>query len=137
MTLPCSELEQMRELVHVGFDQLLIFEHDPRAALRIGRRPGGLRGLRGIDRFLEVGGRAQADMGLHLALIGVEHLALPLAAGKAGTADEMVDAAKHGYASCSVVGVGAPLDPHSRNASCELGLRLVSLNRGDRLLNGC
>ncbi len=95
--------EQMRELVHVGFDQLLILEHDAGAALRIGRRPGGLRGLRGIDRFLEVGGRAEADMGLDLALVGVEHLALPLAAGKAGTADEMVDAAKHGYASSLVL----------------------------------
>jgi hypothetical protein len=32
-------------------------------------------------------------------LVGVEHLALPLAAGEGGTADEMVDAAKHEYAS--------------------------------------
>ena len=58
----------------------LILEHDPGAALRVGRRPGGLRGLRGIDRFLEVGGGAEADMGLDLALVGVEHVALPLAA---------------------------------------------------------
>jgi hypothetical protein len=38
-------------------------------------------------------------MSLDLALVGVEHLTLPFARSEAGTADEMVDAAKHGYAS--------------------------------------
>jgi hypothetical protein len=38
-------------------------------------------------------------MGLDLALVGVEHVALPLARSEAGSADEMVDAAKHEYAS--------------------------------------
>ena len=89
----------MRELVHVRFDQLLELEHDPGAALRVGRGPGRLRGLGGIDRLLEVGRGAEADMGLDLALVGVEHVALALARSEAGTADEMVDAAKHGYAS--------------------------------------
>jgi hypothetical protein len=32
---------------------------------------------------------------LHLPLVRIEHLTLPLARGEAGTADEMVDAAKH------------------------------------------
>ncbi len=91
--------QQVRELVHVRFDQLLIFEHDPRAALRIGRGPGRLGGLGGVDRFLQVGRGAEADIGLDLALVGVEHVALSLARGEAGTGDEMVDAAKHGYAS--------------------------------------
>ena len=40
----------------------------------------GCAALRGVDRFLEVGGGAEADMGLDLALVGVEHVALPLAA---------------------------------------------------------
>jgi hypothetical protein len=38
-------------------------------------------------------------MSLDLALVGVEHIALALARSESGTADEMVDAAKHGYAS--------------------------------------
>jgi fumarylacetoacetate (FAA) hydrolase len=39
----------------------------------------------------EVGGGAEADLGLDLALVGVEHVALALAGSEAGTADEMVD----------------------------------------------
>ena len=74
--------QDVRELVHVGFDQRLVIEHDARAALRVGRGPGRLGGARGVHRALEVGGRAEADMGLDLALVGVEHVALPLAAGK-------------------------------------------------------
>ena len=83
----------------MGFDQLLELEHHPGAALRIGRRPRRLCRPRSIHRFFEVGGRTEADMGLDLALVGVEHFRLTLARGKAGTADEMVDAAKHGNAS--------------------------------------
>ena len=36
----------------------------------------GLGGLGGIDGLLQVGRGAEADMGLDLALVGVEHLAL-------------------------------------------------------------
>src|SRR5438270_2561830 len=89
----------MRELVHVAFDQLLIFEHDAGTPLRIGRGPAGLRRLGGIDCLLEVGGGPKPDLRLDLALVGVEHLTLSLSASEGGTADEMVDAAKHGYAS--------------------------------------
>ena len=39
----------------------------------------GLRGLGGVDRLLEVGGAAEADLRLDLALVGVEHVPLPLA----------------------------------------------------------
>src|SRR6185369_3193168 len=91
--------QKVRELIHVPFDQLLEPEHHPGAALGVGRGPAGLGGLGGVDRLLEVGGSAEADVGLNLALVGVEHLALALAGSKGGTADEMVDAAKHGYAS--------------------------------------
>ena len=52
----------------------------------------GWRGIGGVDRLLEVGGGAEADLGLDLALVGVEHVALALARSEAGTADEMVDA---------------------------------------------
>ena len=85
----------MGEFVHVLLDELAELEHHPGAALRVGGRPFGLRGLRRIDRLLEVGGGAEADVGLDLALVGVEHIALPLARSEAGTADEMIDAAKH------------------------------------------
>ena len=116
MTLPCSLDSRCGERVHVLLDQLLELEHDAGAALRVGRGPGGLGGLGGIDRLLEVGGGAEADLGLDLALVGVEHVALPLARSEGGTADEMVDAAKHGYASSIVRGIGmaAPLDPDGR-----------------------
>jgi hypothetical protein len=91
--------KQVGELVHVLFDQLLELEHDPGAALRVGRGPGRLRGLGGINCLLEVGRSAEADIGLNLALVGIEHLALAFAGSEGGTADEMVDAAKHWYAS--------------------------------------
>src|ERR1700755_813392 len=49
---------------------------------------------------------------LPLALLGVKHAPRPLAGSEGGTADEMVDAAKHGYASwCLGDRDGGPLDP--------------------------
>ena len=69
----------------------------------------GCAALRGVDRLLEVGGGAEADIGLDLALVGVEHIALPLARSEAGTADEMIDAAKHGYASSNLMLFGSRL----------------------------
>ena len=71
--------EQVGELVHVRLDQRLELEHHPRAALRVGRRPGGLRLLRGGDGRLEIGRGAEAHLGLDLAVVGIEHVALPLA----------------------------------------------------------
>ena len=86
----------MGEIVHVLFDEVAELEHHAGAALRVGRGPGGLRGLRRVDRLLEVGRGAEADIGLDLALVGIEHISLPLARSEGGTADEMIDAAKHG-----------------------------------------
>jgi hypothetical protein len=54
---------------------------------------------RRVDRLLEVGGGAEADVGLNLALVGVEDVALPFARSEAGAADKMVNAAKHECAS--------------------------------------
>ena len=90
---------QLGERLHVGFDQFLELEHDAGALLRVGRGPGGLGSLGGVDRLLEVGGAPEADLRLDLALVGVEHVPLPFARSESGTADEMVDAAKHWYAS--------------------------------------
>ena len=67
--------EQDGELVHILLDQLLIFEHHARAALRVGGGPGGLRLVGGVHRALQIGGRAEADARLHLAGIGIENVA--------------------------------------------------------------
>src|SRR5579872_3929167 len=112
--------QQVRELIHVLFNKIPELEHDACPALRVGLSPFRLRGLGRINRLLQIGGRPEADMGLDLALVGVEHLADArlgaLAAGKGGTADEMVNAAKHDtrpvvWAVCD----RRPLDP----ASCK------------------
>src|SRR4029079_11150107 len=107
--LPVLARQQVSQVVHVLFDEFLELEHDPRPALRVGRGPGRLGGLGGIDGFLEVGGTAEADLRLHLALVVVEDVALAFARSEAGTADEMIDAAKHRYASSlSLKGLAAP-----------------------------
>ena len=73
------------------FDQRLEVEHHPGAALRVGRGPGRAGVARGGDRALEVGGGAEADPRLDAAIVGVEHVALPLARRDSRAADEMVD----------------------------------------------
>ncbi len=82
--------EQMRQLVHIGFDQPLEFEHHPRPPLRIGRRPARLRGKRGLHRQLQRRRIAQRHTRLNAAIIGVEHIAEPCC-GASAPADEMVD----------------------------------------------
>ena len=93
----------VEKLVSFGTRHTLSSQTDPKrgigAALRVGRGPGRLSGFGGVNSLLEVGRGAEADMGLNLPLVGVEHIALPFARSEAGTADEMVNAAKHGYAS--------------------------------------
>jgi drug/metabolite transporter (DMT)-like permease len=83
------------ELVHVGFDQLLEFEHHPRAALRVGRRPGRLRFVGGIDGALELVGGAELHLRLNLAAVGIEDVAGSAARGIGFAGDEMVDVTQH------------------------------------------
>jgi hypothetical protein len=91
--------EELRELVHVRFDQFAVFEHDARAALRVRRGPCRLRGLGGIDRLLQFLGRAELDLRLHFAAVGVEDVA-GAAAGAVGFAgDEMIDVTQHAFPS--------------------------------------
>ena len=85
--------EQLGQLVHMGFDQLLILEHDPRPALRVGRGPGRLGGQRRIDRFLQGRGGAKPDLRLDFAMRRVPHVAVALCVGDAAAVDEMFDAA--------------------------------------------
>ena len=86
--------QQPREVVVFGLHQLQELEHHAGAALRIGRGPGRLRG-RGVgDRLFDLGLAGEGDLGLHLAGVRVEHVALP--AGRALdllAADEMADLA--------------------------------------------
>jgi hypothetical protein len=83
--------EQVRQLVHVLFDQRLEGEHHAGAALRVGRGPAGLGGLGGGDRLVEIGLGAERDPGLDLAGVRVEHL-YRAGSGATGMADDdMVD----------------------------------------------
>ena len=68
--------QELGELVHIGFDQFLVPEHDARAALRIGRGPGRLGGLGGVDRLLESRGGAKGDARLHFTMRWVPDVAL-------------------------------------------------------------
>ena len=72
--------QHVRERVHIRFDEALEFEHYTRAALRVGRRPAGLRRPRRGDDAIEQGRIAERDLRLHAAIIGVEHVALTGAA---------------------------------------------------------
>ncbi len=89
--------EEPGEAVVLLVHQLEELEQHARASLRIGRRPGRLRGLGIGDRLLHLRFLGEGDLGLHLAGIGVEHVAA--ASGGARdllAADEMADLA-HGF----------------------------------------
>src|SRR6266852_8657378 len=84
--------QQLGEAVELLVHELEEFEQDARAALRVGRGPGRLRRLRIGDGLLHFRFVREADLGLDLAGIGVEHVAA--AAGPARdflAADEMAD----------------------------------------------
>jgi len=68
--------EQVRQFVHIGFDQRLEIEHNAGAALRVDGGPGGLRLLGGRDGKVEQRSVAQRDTGLNPAIIGIEHVAV-------------------------------------------------------------
>ncbi len=88
--------EQLGEAVIFLLNQLEKLEHYAGAALRIGRRPSRLRGLRVGDGRLDLGLLGQRDLGLHLAGIGIEHVPEPPGGAFDGlAADEMADLA-HG-----------------------------------------
>ena len=84
--------EELREAVVLLRDQLEELEHHACAALWIGRRPGGLRGLRVRDDLLDFGLAGERDLGLHLAGVRIEDVAA--SAGRPldlFSADEMSD----------------------------------------------
>ena len=58
------------------FDESLERKHDPRAALRIGGGPSGLRGIGGINGLLELVSGAERHLGLHLPVIGIPNIML-------------------------------------------------------------
>jgi hypothetical protein len=87
--------EEFGEFLHVGLHELLEPEHDTGAPLRVGRRPGRLRRIGGVDRPLKLLSRAEPDLRLDLAAVGVEHVAGPAARLISFAGDEMVDVTQH------------------------------------------
>ena len=67
--------EQRGQRIHLLPDQLQKLEHHPRAALRIGRGPGRLRGLRIGDGGFDLGLAGERNPGLYLAGIGIVDVA--------------------------------------------------------------
>ena len=88
--------QQPREVVVFALDQFEELEHHARAPLRIGGGPAGECGLRVGDGLLDLVLAGERDLGLHLAGIGIEHVAGP-ARGALDllAADEMTDVAHH------------------------------------------
>ena len=66
--------EQFGEAVIVAVQQFEEFEHHARAALRVRRRPCGLRGLRVRDHLLDLGTGRERHMRLHFARRGIEDI---------------------------------------------------------------
>ena len=94
--LPCSEESSRASVVEFLLHQLQELEHDARAPLRIGRGPGRLRRLGDRDGVLDLGVLGEGDLGLHLAGVGIEHVAeAPGRAFHLLAADEVADLA-HG-----------------------------------------
>ena len=67
--------EQAGEIVVLLLDQLEELEHDPRAPLRVGGGPFALRSLSIGDGRFDLSLAGKRDLGLHLAGVGVEHVA--------------------------------------------------------------
>ncbi len=104
--------QQHRQAVEFLLHQFEKLEQHARAALRIGRGPAGLRGLRIGDGVLDLGMLGERDLGLHLAGVGIEHVAA--ASGNACdflAADEMADLA-HGALPCPI---GSETSRHDRS----------------------
>ena len=88
--------EQPREAVELLLHQLEELEQHPRAPLRVGRGPGRLRRVGVGDRMLHLSFAGEGHLRLHLAGIGIEHVAAAAGCARDGlAADEMADLA-HG-----------------------------------------
>jgi hypothetical protein len=83
--------EQVRQLVHILLDERLEVEHDARAPLRIGGRPARLRRLGRRHGPVQLRLAAERDARLHLAAVGIEHVALARTARSRGAGDEILD----------------------------------------------
>src|SRR5580692_3627598 len=98
--------QQPRQIVVFALDQLQELEHDPGAALRIGGGPGRERRLGVGDGLLDLGLVGKRHLGLHLAGIGIEHVALPpRSAVDLLAADEVADVT-HGWSPWKTHGTG-------------------------------
>ena len=68
--------QKRRQLIHIIFEQIFEFKHDAGAPLRIGGGPFGLHFFGRFHGCRNIVSAAQANVGLHLARIGVENLTL-------------------------------------------------------------
>ena len=85
----------MRQLIQMQLNQPLILKQYPRSTLRVGGGPFRLRLLRGGDGGIQHRAVAQRHARLHLAIIGVEDVAMARRGRARAAPDEMLDVA-HG-----------------------------------------
>ncbi len=94
--LAVLDRQQLGELVGVGVDQLDELHQDAGPALRVPGGPFLLRLDGGGHRGVDVGGRRQEHLGLHLAGAGVEDVGGARAAEVAAlTVDEVLNGCAH------------------------------------------
>ena len=74
IVLPCSRASSSASSSLSRCDQLEELHHHARAALRVGRGPGRLRGLGVLDGRAHFGLRGQRDLGADVAVHRLEHI---------------------------------------------------------------
>ena len=81
----------MRQVVHIGLNQALEFEHHARTALWVGHRPGWLCRQCRLHRTFKYICVTQGHARLNAAIIRVHNIAKTRRACAGATADEMID----------------------------------------------
>src|SRR6266511_2218512 len=96
-SMPGPALSLNSPLIRCGMPQANSTTSSPRWSLRVGRGPGRLRRLGICDSLLHFRFAGEVDLGLHLAGIGVEHVAAAAGCARhAFAADEMADVPHQG-----------------------------------------
>ena len=85
--------KQVRQLIHVCFDQSFEIEHDACAPLRVGCGPGRLCCKCGLHRAFKNGCISQGDLRLHSSIVGIEDIAEALRCSSGTTGNKMINLA--------------------------------------------